>query len=145
MKKKIFSLVASAALLGLLSLLAVGTKVHAQLKKAATTAHSTTLTWTQGTVPAGATCPTAGVSAAVTGNNVYRGATSGAEGATPYASLTSPATIYTDTGVTPGATEFYEVTAVNCNGESGKSNEVSATTPNPAVPSAPTGLTETSQ
>ena len=106
-----------------------------------TTAHSVTLSWTQAVVPAGATCPSGSGSIAVTANTIYRGTTSGSE--TSYATLSTPATTYTDTGVTAGASYVYEVTATNCASESAKSNEVSATIPNPLPPGAPTGLTVT--
>jgi len=59
--------------------------------------------------------------------NVYRGSTSGGEGATPIANgLSTPA--YTDTAVTNGQTYYYTVTAVNSalGGESPPSSEASA-------------------
>jgi chitodextrinase len=60
------------------------------------------------------------------GYNLYRAAVSGSEGLTPYRTgLTAPA--FTDTGLTDGATYFYQVTAVGPAGESGKSAEVSVT------------------
>jgi cellulose 1,4-beta-cellobiosidase len=100
------------------------------------TAHSVTLAWTQGTVASG--------SPAITGNNVYRGTTSGAE--TMLISLTSPAATYVDGTVAAGTTYFYEVTAVNSVGESAKSNEASATVPvATTAPNPPTGLTGTAQ
>jgi hypothetical protein len=107
----------------------IGTKAQkAGLKAAAATAPpSVTLTWTQGVPGPGA--------AAVSGNNVYRGTTSGGE--TLLVSLTTPATTYTDTAVTVGSTYYYEVTAVNSAGPSAMSNEVVATIPNNTVPSAP--------
>ena len=66
-------------------------------------------------------------SSGATSYNVYRGTTSGQE-----ALLQSgvSGTSYTDSTAANGTTYFYEVTAVNSVGESGKSNEVSAT---PAV------------
>jgi fibronectin type 3 domain-containing protein len=69
--------------------------------------------------------------------NIYRGTTSGSE--TLLQSSVS-GTTFTDTGVTNGTTYFYEVTAVNAGGESGKSNEASAT-PQTPIPGVPTGLT----
>ena len=63
-------------------------------------------------------------SSGATSYNVYRGTTSGQE-----ALLDSgvSGTSYTDSTAANGTTYFYEVTAVNSGGESGKSNEVSAT------------------
>jgi fibronectin type 3 domain-containing protein len=77
-------------------------------------------------------------SAGATSYNVYRSTTSGSG----YAMIaTSATTNYTDTTVINGTTYYYVVTAVNANGESGYSNEASAT-PQPPPP-APTGLTAT--
>ena len=57
--------------------------------------------------------------------NLYRATTSGGEGSTPYRTgLTG--TTFTDTGLTNGTTCYYQVTAVNSGGQSGKSSEVSA-------------------
>jgi beta-glucanase (GH16 family) len=56
--------------------------------------------------------------------NVYRGTSTGAE--TLYQSGLS-GTTFTDTNATDGTTYYYEVTAVNSSGESGKSNEANAT------------------
>jgi fibronectin type 3 domain-containing protein len=70
--------------------------------------------------------------------NVYRALSSGGEGATPIATgLTG--TSFSDTGLSNGTTYYYEVTAVNVSGESGKSSEVSAT-PQVSAPAAPTNL-----
>jgi cellulose 1,4-beta-cellobiosidase len=62
----------------------------------------------------------------------------------PYTAIASglASTGYTDTGVTNGTTYFYVVTASNLGGESGVSNQASAT-PLPPPPAAPTGLTAT--
>lgn len=120
-----------------------------QLVAAATTGHSVTLTWTQGTVPTGATCPSGTGSTAITSNNVYRATATGGEGTTPYATVSPAATTYTDTGgtagLTPGTTYFYQITATNCGGESAHSNEASGLIPNPVAPNAPTGVTATAQ
>jgi fibronectin type 3 domain-containing protein len=105
--------------------------------------HSATLNWTQSVVSAGTTC-TGGGSTAVTSNKVYRSTTSGGEGSTPLATFTA-ATTYVDSAVSAGITYFYQLTSVNCNGESAKSVEIAATIPNPLPPAAPTGLTATPQ
>src|SRR5205807_2256998 len=75
-----------------------------------------------------------------TSYDVYRSATSGGEGATPYKSGIT-ATSFTDTGLTNGTPYYYQVSAVNSSGESAGSAEVSAT-PH-AIPAAPTGLNAT--
>ncbi len=74
-----------------------------------------------------------------TGYNVKRSTTTGG----PYTTVTSSVyNSYTDSSVTNGTTYYYVVSAVNAGGESGNSNEVSAT-PQVAVPAAPTNLTAT--
>ena len=60
-----------------------------------------------------------------TSYNVYRATSPGAEGSNPYKSGVA-ATSYTDATPAIGATNYYQVTAVNSAGESGKSNEASA-------------------
>jgi fibronectin type 3 domain-containing protein len=73
-----------------------------------------------------------------TSYDIYRSTTKGGEGSTPY--LTGVTTnSYTNTGLTDGTTYYYEVSAVNAGGQSGVSNEASATPQVPA-PSAPTNL-----
>ena len=68
-------------------------------------------------------------SSGATSYNVKRSTTSGSG----YTTVASPAgTSYTNTGLTNGTTYYYVVTAVNANGESGNSNQASAT------PQAPT-------
>jgi hypothetical protein len=62
-----------------------------------------------------------------TGYNVYRGTSAGGEGATPVASNVQT-TSFNDTGLTPGVTYYYQVTAISGAGESTRSNESSATT-----------------
>lgn len=75
-----------------------------------------------------------------TGYNLGRSATSGG----PYTTIATNVTSanYTDTSVTNGTTYYYVATAVNANGESAYSNEVSST---PQVPSSssPTNLLAT--
>jgi subtilase family serine protease len=58
--------------------------------------------------------------------NIYRGTTSGGEGATPIKSGIS-GTTYTDGSLTNGKTYYYRVSASNSAGASGLSDEVSAT------------------
>ncbi len=72
-----------------------------------------------------------------TAYNVYRALSTGG----PYTKIASGVTgaAYSDTGVTNGTTYFYVVTATNAYGESGYSNEASAT-PEPAPPVPPTKL-----
>jgi fibronectin type 3 domain-containing protein len=85
------------------------------------------------------TAPASNGGSAITGYNIYRSTTSGAE--TKVASPAGTGTTYTDTGLANGTTYYYKVTAVNTVGESALSTEASAT---PAtVPGAPAGLTAT--
>ena len=80
--------------------------------------------------------------------NIYRGPTPGGEGATPYATgIAIP--LFNDGNVVPGATYYYEVTAVDANsatsadpaGESADSAEVSAVPTTLAGVSFATGFT----
>ncbi|MGO9110801.1 MAG: dockerin type I domain-containing protein [Thermoguttaceae bacterium] len=64
--------------------------------------------------------------------NIYRGLTSGGEGASPYA-IVNNATSFTDAGVTSGQAYYYYVTAVDFSGESTPSNEVTAAVQPPLV------------
>jgi fibronectin type 3 domain-containing protein len=79
----------------------------------------------------------------VAGYNVYRGTSSGTE---TLLAPGVPGTSYTDSAVTSGTQYWYEVTAVNANGESADSNQVSATPTGGSgatAPGTPTGLTAT--
>ena len=75
---------------------------------------------------------------AITGYDVYRGASAGGESATPVAANVTGRS-FTDTGLVNGTAYFYTVTAVNAVGISAHSGEASAT-PRATVPSAPSGL-----
>ena len=74
----------------------------------------------------------------VTSYNIYRGTAPGAESATPIVSGVI-ATSFMDSGLAPGASYFYQITAVNDAGESPRSAEASATVPFP-VPASPKGV-----
>lgn len=77
-----------------------------------------------------------------TGYNIYRSLTVGAQGIKIWSSTSAS---YIDTSVTNGIMYYYEVTAVNAGGESGTSNQVSATPQVPAPISPPTGFTVTAR
>ena len=83
-----------------------------------------------------------------TGYNVYRGAATNAEAATPIATNVT-GTTFKDAELTNGSTYFYKVRAVNSAGAGNPSNEVSAKPVAPAPPppapptTAPTNLTAT--
>jgi hypothetical protein len=83
--------------------------------------HDAILSWTASTTPG------------VVGYNVYRGATSGGESATPLNSSPFNGTTYTDETVQAGQTYYYVVTAVASDDvtQSANSNELSATVPSP--------------
>jgi fibronectin type 3 domain-containing protein len=68
-------------------------------------------------------------SAGATSYNIYRGTTSGGEGTTPVASTT--ATTYKDANLSPTPIYFYQITAVNAAGESGRTDEDASKTPPP--------------
>ena len=80
-------------------------------------------------------------STGATGYYVKRGTASGG----PYTQVAATAsTSSTDMGLTNGTTYYYVVTAYNGAGESGNSNQASATPSAPAqAPAAPTGLAAT--
>lgn len=73
-------------------------------------------------------------STGATGYNVYRGtATNGTAPTNPVKITPTPITTtsFTDTTVQGGQTYYYVTTAVNASGESGYSNQASATIPSP--------------
>jgi fibronectin type 3 domain-containing protein len=80
-------------------------------------------------------------STGATSYNVKRAASNGG----PYTTVASPAgTSYTDTNVTNGTAYYYVVTAVNAAGQSGNSNQATATpAAAPTVPVPPLNLTAT--
>ena len=80
-------------------------------------------------------------SSGATSYNVKRGTASGG----PYTTVGSPAgTTYADTSLTNGTAYYYVVTAVNATGESGNSNQATATpTAAPTAPVPPLNLTAT--
>ena len=82
--------------------------------QAAADAASVTLTWSG---------PPPGTPAIDT-YTIYRGTSSGGE--TQLATVSGPATQYTDSAVTAGATYYYQITATNSNGTSARSAEASA-------------------
>jgi fibronectin type 3 domain-containing protein len=77
-----------------------------------------------------------------TSYQIYRGTTSGGEGATPLATVTSSS--YTDTTVTPGVTYYYEITALTGATASARSSEYAANTSGTVtLPPTPTSLVAT--
>jgi fibronectin type 3 domain-containing protein len=81
--------------------------------------------------------------AAISGYNIYRGTSPGAESSTPVATVSG--TSFTDPGLTNGTTYYYKVAAVNSAGTSPQSGEASATPTGvqATVPMAPQSLTAT--
>jgi uncharacterized protein (DUF1800 family)/fibronectin type 3 domain-containing protein len=78
---------------------------------------------------------------AVSGATGYRLFRSTAQGTPGVAVVTNmPATAFVNTGLTNGTTYFYSVAALNANGGSAPSAQVSAKPTAPPVPPAPTGL-----
>jgi fibronectin type 3 domain-containing protein len=78
-------------------------------------------------------------SAGATSYNIYRSTTSGGEGTTVWANVSSGLS-YTDSAVTNGTAYYYTVAAVNSAGTSAQSSQVTAT-PEPSLPAVPTGVT----
>jgi hypothetical protein len=100
--------------------------------------HTVTLTWTLPTTCSPPPVPPA-TCAAPTYSTIYRGTAAGGEGSTAYGALYVPTATYTDSDTAGSPTYFYEVTATNPAGESGRSAEVQAVIPQSTViPSAPT-------
>jgi hypothetical protein len=64
-----------------------------------------------------------------TSYRIYRGTTSGGEGNTPIATTT--ATTYKDANLSSAPVYFYQITAVNAGGESGRTGEDASKTPPP--------------
>ena len=93
----------------------------------AQTQHSATLNWTQSITPG------------LTGNNVYRGTTTGG----PYTLITAtpinPTTTYVDFTVSAATTYYYVVTALVGVEESAYSNQITAVIP--TTTASPTNLT----
>jgi len=79
-----------------------------------------------GSVSLSWTAPSNNGGATIAKYNVYRGTSSGGEGSTPLATVTS-GTSYTDSGLSNGTTYYYKVSAVNSIGEGPTSSENSAT------------------
>ncbi|HUR67768.1 MAG TPA: fibronectin type III domain-containing protein [Candidatus Thermoplasmatota archaeon] len=91
-----------------------------------------------GSVALSWSAPSSNGGSAITGYNVYRGSSSGA--ATFLATIGTN-TSFSDLAVTNGNTYFYNVTAVNANGQGASSSEASAT---PAtIPNPPATFTAT--
>src|SRR5207244_3285904 len=82
---------------------------------------------------------------ASSGATSYNAKRSGVNGG-PYTTIATgvAATSYSDTGLTPGTTYYYVVSAINSNGESPNSAQTAATTLS-LPPAAPTGLTAIAQ
>jgi hypothetical protein len=69
--------------------------------------------------------------------NLYRGAASGQESATPIATVDGTTYSYQDTGLSNGTTYYYNLTATNGIGTGPISNEVSAVPAQPAIALGP--------
>lgn len=116
--------------------LAIGQLGGKAIKKKATNLptqqHQVALTWTQSSGPG-----------TITGNNVYRCTGNACTNYAVLYSSSTPIVTYTDTTVVAGSTYTYVVTALAGIEESAYSNQFVGVIPTP--PSAPTGLTGTSQ
>jgi titin len=85
--------------------------------------------------------PASSGSSAITRYDVYRSTTPGGEGASPIGNSAAGTLEFNDTTGTPGTTYYYVVKAVNGQGSSPVSNEVSgSSTAPPSAPSAPQNL-----
>lgn len=119
MKKRAYSLGIIFALLALLLVSAgfIPAQQKATITVSLTVTHRVTLTWVASTTTN------------VIDYRVYRGTTSTG----PYQALTTAnILVYVDTGVMPGVTYYYYVTAIDVNNnESVPSNQVAGTIPNP--------------
>lgn len=82
--------------------------------------------------------PTSDGGSPITNYSVFRGTAPGGE---VYLTTLGPALTYVDTGLANGRPYYYEVSALNANGEGARSAEASAATHD--VPSAPTNLQAT--
>jgi hypothetical protein len=78
-----------------------------------------------------------------TGYNVYRGTASGDLSTKTKVMSSTPSIAFNDSGLTNGTTYYYQVTAINANGESSGSSEVSAVPSATLPPLAPTNLSAT--
>ena len=77
-----------------------------------------------------------------TSYNIYRSTVAGGEGAAPYVTGVGSAVVdisYADMSVSNGVTYYYQVAAVNNNGEGAYSNEVTVQPPNPIADFIPCG------
>src|SRR4029077_2337968 len=99
---------------------------------------SLTATGGQGSVSLSWSAPSSNGGSPITGYNIYRGTSPGAESSTPLATGVTT-TSFTDPTVVNGTTYYYTVAAVNAVGTSQPSNEANAT-PQATVPGQPTGL-----
>jgi len=78
-----------------------------------------------------------GAGGTATSFNIYRGAATGQESSTPIATFDGTTYSYQDTGLTDGATYFYDLAAKNAAGTSPNSNEVSAVPNQPSIAVGP--------
>ena len=109
---------------------------HAQASCSAGVNHCANISWTAGAVTG---------NNSATGFNVYRTTVSGGcssvgtLGCSKVGSATAPASTFTDSPLAATTTYFWVITATNSAGESGPSNQVTATTGQDpvAVPAAP--------